>query len=35
MTIKDEGPGFSETSTQKIFKDFIAIGQQVLENILD
>ena len=35
ITIKDEGPGFSETSTQKIFKRFIAIGQQVLESILD
>ena len=33
MLIEDEGPGFSETSPQKIFlKDFTAIDLKVLEN---
>ena len=34
ILIKDQGPGFSETSPQKYLKDFIAIGLKALENTL-
>ena len=32
LLIKDQGPGFSETSPKKYLKDFIAIGLKALEN---
>jgi two-component system, OmpR family, sensor histidine kinase ChvG len=46
MTIKDEGPGFSETSTQKIFKRFYSnrpknfgkhsgLGLNIVKNIIE
>ena len=46
MTIKDEGPGFSETSTQKIFKRFYSnrpasfgkhsgLGLNIVKNIVE
>jgi two-component system sensor histidine kinase ChvG len=46
MTVKDEGPGFSETSTQKIFKRFYSnrpasfgkhsgLGLNIVKNIIE
>jgi two-component system sensor histidine kinase ChvG len=35
MTIKDEGQVFQKLQHKKYLRDFIAIGQQVLESILD